>query len=682
MQTVGIDVGGTFTDLVVYDEERRMVYTDKVPSTVPDPTEGLIGGLRKNRIDLANVRRIVHGTTIATNATLERKGAKTGVIVNRGHRDVLEFGMIGRYKPGGMFHPEWTRDAPFSERRLRREISVRRTYDGTALVELDENEVRSAAEFFRAEGVEAVAICLLHSYLDGTDERRVAAILRKHLPEQVAISLSADTVPEHREYERWSTTVLNAYVAPRLRSYLRRLGKALHADGYRGEVFYMTSSGGVVTESAAADYPIRFILSGPAGGVSNGLFLGESAGLQNIITIDIGGTSADVCLIKDLKPVSVSERVFEGSPIRTPQLDIVTIGAGGGSIAHIDREGRLRVGPESAGGFPGPICYGRGGTEVTVTDANLVLGRLGTGVIAGGSMTLDRPAAMRGLQALAARLGVGEPLRLAEGIVRIAVNNMCGGVRTLSVERGHDPREFTLVPLGGAGAMHAIPIAEELAISSVLVPANAGTGSAFGLLCTDLQHDYVRTYVAPIRSADPRRIRALLEEMAAQGRRALASEGIADEHMAISYVANMRYAGQSWQLNVPIGLDCAPEHAEAAFQKAYHEAYGYSRADMAVELVYLRVLASARIDKPKILIPALEVSTPRSFQRLPVYFDRSFVDTPLYRHENLAPGSRVTGPAIIEERGTTTVLFPGWSVRMDEAGNLHMRKGNEKEQPQ
>ncbi len=675
MLIIGIDVGGTFTDIVIYDEDRRSVDTDKVPSTVPDPTEGLVAGLRKNRIDLGQVRRIVHGTTIATNATIERKGAKTGVIISRGYRDVLEFGMIGRYKPGGMFHPDWTRAAPFSPRHLRREIGVRRRHDGSVLSALDEDEVITAAEFFHGENVGAVAVCLLHSYFDSEDERRVGEILRQHLPEHVAISLSCDTVPEHREYERWSTTVLNAYVAPRLRSYLRRLGAALHADGYRGEVFYMTSSGGVVTESAAADYPIRFILSGPAGGVSNGMFVGGSANLHNIITIDIGGTSADVCLIKDMKPVSVSERVFEGTPIKTPQLDIVTIGAGGGSIARVDAEGHLRVGPDSAGGFPGPICYGRGGTDFTVTDANLVLGRLGTGTIAGGSMTLDREAAMRGLAILAARVRL-DPMRLAEGVIKIAVNNMCAGVRTLSVERGHDPREFTLVSLGGAGGMHAIPIAEELAISSVLVPADAGTGSAFGLLCTDLQHDYVRTYVTPIRSADPARISSLLGEMAEQGRRTLASEGMAPEDIEVEYVANMRYAGQSWQLNVPVSFGISLPDAEDAFHRAYHSAYGYSRADMAVELVYLRVLASAKIDKPSVLGLKRGGAGARAFDHLPMYVGGQAADAPIYRHEELPAEAVVAGPAIIEGRGTTTVVFPGWTAAADASGNLLMRKRN------
>src|ERR1700730_2347583 len=289
MQVIGIDVGGTFTDLVIYDEATRTIRTDKVPSTVPDPTDGLMAALEKNRVDLASVRRIVHGTTIATNAALERKGAKTGVIITKGHRDVLEFGMIGRYKPMGMFHPDWTRDEPFSARRLRYEIDERLAHDGTAIRPLREGEVLAAIDFFRREGVEAVAVCLLHSFFNARHERVIGQLLNEHLPQEVAVSLSSETVPEHREFERWSTTVLNAYVAPRLRTYLRHLGRALHAEGYRGEIFYMTSSGGVVTETAAADYPIRFILSGPAGGVSNGIFVGESAGLRNLITIDIGG---------------------------------------------------------------------------------------------------------------------------------------------------------------------------------------------------------------------------------------------------------------------------------------------------------------------------------------------------------------------------------------------------------
>jgi N-methylhydantoinase A len=673
MQVIGIDVGGTFTDLVIYDEATRTIRTDKVPSTVPDPTDGLMAALKKNRVDLASVRRIVHGTTIATNAALERKGAKTGVIITKGHRDVLEFGMIGRYKPGGMFHPDWTRDEPFSARRLRYEIDERLAHDGTAIRPLREGEVLAAIDFFRREGVEAVAVCLLHSFFDARHERAIGQLLHEHLPQEVAVSLSSETVPEHREFERWSTTVLNAYVAPRLRTYLRHLGRALHAGGYRGEIFYMTSSGGVVTETAAADYPIRFILSGPAGGVSNGIFVGESAGLRNLITIDIGGTSADVCLIKDLKAVSVSERVFEGTPIKTPQLDIVTIGAGGGSIVWMDREGRLRVGPESAGGYPGPICYGRGGTDVTVTDANLVLGRLGTGNIAGGSMQLDRASALLGIEELAKRVGVADPYRLAEGIIQITVNNMCGGVRTLSVERGHDPREFTLIPLGGAGAMHVIPIARELAIASVLVPANPGTGSAFGLLCTDLQHDYVRTYVTPIRDADRARIRSLLGEMADQGRRTLASEGIAPEQMALSYMANMRYQGQSWQLNVPIEIDATMEQTEEAFHKAYRAVYGYSRREMVVELVYLRVLASAYIEKPNVARAKDDATADREPPgRQPVYFDGEFRDTSLYQREALRARDSIAGPAIIEEAGATTVLFPQWRAVVDAAGNLRL----------
>jgi len=309
---------------------------------------------------------------------------------------------------------------------------------------------------------------------------------------------------------------------------------------------------------------------------------------------------------------------------------------------------------------------------ITPTDQGIASRSLGKA--AGGSMTLDRNAAMRALEKLAVEVGVTDHLRLADGVIRIAVNNMCGGVRTLSVERGHDPREFTLVALGGAGAMHAIPIAEELAISSVLVPANAGTGSAFGLLCTDLQHDYVRTYVTPIRSADPARIRSLLDDMEQQGRRALTSEGIASQDMALAYVANLRYAGQSWQINVAITLGGSLEDTEAAFHRAYHGVYGYSRTDMVVELVYLRVLASAKIAKPQVMSPARAGAGARPFERLPVYFDGRLSDTPIYRHEDLPAEACIVGPAIIEERGTTTVVFAGWTAALDSAGNLRMRK--------
>lgn len=613
---------------------------------------------------------------MATNTILERKGAKTALIITKGYKDVIEFGMLGRYKPGGLFQPDWVRDPPYVPRCLRLEVDERISSTGEVLRALRGQDILDHIEILIKERIEAVAVCFLNSYVNPSHEQRVEELLRQHVPTNIPVSLSAEIVREHGEYERWATAVLNAYVSPQLREYLGRLRNSLHSGGYQGEVFYMTSSGGVVTETTAARYPIRFILSGPAGGVAAGTFIGEATGFKNIITYDMGGTSTDVCLIKDLKRNLISERVFESVPIKTPLLDITTIGAGGGSIAWIDKQGGLKVGPQSSGARPGPICYNLGGVEITVTDANLLLGRLSEMTLLSGRMRLDKSLTEKAMASMAQKLNMTDMYRLADGIIKVCVNHMAGAIRTLSVARGHDPRDFTLFSFGGAGPMHAIPICEEVGISRVLVPRDPGHTCAFGMLTSDLTHDYVRTYVTELKKADLTRMRRLLAEMADDGRRALVAEGISGHRIDTQYSLDMRYLGQSGQLNVPVSCDFEIPDMERAFHREYHKTYGYSREEMPVELVYLRLIASAAVDRPSIrgngakhcpLAKALK-------EERQMYLEGDWINTPVYQRDLIGPGTSIDGPAIFEELGATTVLFPGWKASIDDFADLILER--------
>jgi N-methylhydantoinase A len=677
MLNIGVDTGGTFTDFVVFDEETSSVRVNKVPSTPADPTQAFMNGLRRLGIDLGTVRRIVHGTTIATNTVLERKGARVGLLVTEGHKDVVEYGQLRRYgEPGdGLWDIRWQRPEPYVARHLRFEIPERMLFTGKALKALRDEDVLSAIRALKTQQVESVAVTFLHSYANADHEKRAGQLVREHLP-GISVSLSAETVPEFLEYERWSTTVLNAYIAPRLQEYLRKLSRTLSAAGFRGELFYMTSSGSILTATSAPDYPIRFLLSGPAAGVMAGVFIGQMTGFRNVITYDMGGTSTDICLIKDLKPIVTHERSFGGALVKTPQMDITTIGAGGGSVAWIGSEGGLRVGPESAGAVPGPACYGHGGRDVTVSDANLLLGRFGTGGLIGGAMALDSALAERAMSGLAGQAGLKDLPRLAEGVVKVCVTNMAGAVKTISTSKGYDPRDFVLVPIGGAGPMHAIPIADELGMNRILVPTNPGNACAFGLLTTDLQHNYARTYVTDIRDADLSRIRSLWKEMEEEGRRTFIKEGMQPDRIRVSYSADMRYLGQSFQLEVPLAIDCTVEQMRDAFGAVYHATYGYERKGMSVELVYLRVIATGTVDKPALRPhdgaprPVSEaIKTTR-----PVYFDGAFVECPIYDRALLSPGSGLSGPAVVEEYGTCTVVFPGWNATVDRFGNLVLER--------
>ena len=674
MLVVGIDVGGTFTDVIVFDEETGKVQLNKVPSTPKDPTEGVLNALQEAKVNLAQVRRFIHGTTVATNAIVERKGAKTALITTKGFRDTIEICGNKRYT-GGLLNPKWVRMKPLIPRPLRFEVNERILYTGEVLTDLKDDEVLATIEKFRELKIESIAVCFLHSYINGSHEKRAGELLEKELP-GVPYSLSVATVPEYRELERFMTTVVNAYIASLLKEYLEKLGRNIRRGGYKFEPFYMTSSGGIVTEKTAAAYPVSFILSGPAGGVTATVFLGGALGIRNLITYDMGGTSTDVCIVKDLRPHMSTSRVFLAYPTKTPQFDINTIGAGGGSIAWVDAIGALGVGPQSAGAVPGPVCYGRGGTEPTVTDANLLLGRISPTTLVGGTMTLGQEAAEKEVKLLSQRTRVSDIYQCAEGIIRVVVMNMCGAISEISIERGHDPRDFTLIAMGGAGPLHAIPIAEELSIPKIIVPNYPGNFSAFGLVVADIKHDYVRTYLTPLKEANLSRIRGLLMEMAEEGRRNLVREGLPPEMISLSYSADMRYLGQAFELRVPIAPDTEISDMEKAFHSEYCNTYGYAREFTDVELVNLRVVAIGGGDKPS--ISRISKEGRRLAEAIKgkrkVYFEGSFVDCPVYQRELLPRGVSIDGPAIVEEYSSTTAVFPRWKASVGSFGHLILER--------
>ena len=675
MLYIGVDTGGTFTDFVVFDEQTNQLRVHKVPSTPSDPTQAFMQGLGEMELDLRDVRMIVHGTTIATNAVVERKGAKTAVLVTKGHRDVIEYGQLRRYSEQGLWNIRWQRPEPYVPRRFRYEVNERVLYTGEVLNELQDEDVKSIVEKMKAEGIESTAVCFVNSYANADHEHRAAALIRQYLP-GVPVSESAQVVPEFREFERWATTILNAYVEVLVGSYLKKLGRLLRCRGYQGELFYMTSSGSILTEASAADYPVRFLLSGPAAGVSAGIYLGEAVGVKDIITYDMGGTSTDVSLTRNLKPVITRERLFAGVPIKTPQLDIITIGTGGGSIAWVDENRSLKVGPQSAGADPGPASYGKGGSQATVTDASLLLGYLAVETPLAGNLRLSKELAEKAITSLSRQAEMSDQNRLAAGIIEISVNNMAGAIRTLSIERGLDPRDFALFPIGGAGPMYACPIAEELGADKVLVSNHPGNACAFGLLTTDLQHHYARTYVTELQEADLSVIRSLLKEMGEEGRAALTKEGLPERQVHIACSADMRYVGQSYQLEVPVDLKSDLQDLERDFHDIYYQAYGYSRKEMTIEIVYLRAVASGTFDKPALrsdgtrgghACEALE-------EERAAYFRGAFVDCPVYHRGRLGPGRSLDGPAVIEEYGSTTVIFPGWKASVDPYANLILER--------
>ncbi|NRQ40194.1 hydantoinase/oxoprolinase family protein [Nonomuraea sp. NN258] len=665
---VAMDIGGTFTDVVCYDERTGAVVASKAPTTPGDLAEGVFAALGRVVDDPAAISFFVHGTTQGLNALLERKGARVLLLTSQGARDVYQ---IARGNRDRMFDLRYRKPAPLVPRSEVMEVAGRLDYRGRELVPLDEEAVRAAARRARAEGFDAVAVCLLFSYADPAHELRAGEILREELGgDDILVVLSHEVAREWREYERTSSAVLEAYTGPVVRRYLARIEQRFAERGLGVPVHVMQSSGGLVNASYAMRRPLQTLLSGPVGGTMGGVAATRLLGRDNAICVDMGGTSFDVSLVVGGRPDVSAEARIEGYPVLMPIVNLHTIGAGGGSIAYSEA-GALRVGPESAGAVPGPACYGRGGTRPTVTDANVVLGRVDPAWFAGGLMTLDVEAAGEAVAMLADELDL-DPLRLAEGVCDVANAKMAQAIRTLTVEHGVEPREFALVAFGGAGAMHAVFIARELGISEVVIPRFPGAFSAWGMLEADVRRDLTRPYFRPQDALDGADLAATLRTLESAALDALAGQGVPAERRRVEHALDMRYEGQDYTLTIP--LRDAAEPAEpgflqvvaARYAEAHTSRYGHATPEAPVEFVMLRSTGFGSF--PRSAARAPQATEPAAADVRDVIFDGAVHRTPVLRRAGL--DGEIAGPAIVVEETATTVIPPGCLATVDANGFL------------
>jgi N-methylhydantoinase A len=675
--SIALDVGGTFTDVTLRDMASGRLFITKTPTTPHDPSEGFLAGVDK-ALALAgachtSLRHVLHGTTTATNAILEGKGAAAGLLTTAGFRYVLEIGRHDIPRRANMF--AWTKPARPVPPELIFEIPGRIGVGGEEIEALDEDAVREAARRLRAAGIASAAVCFLHSYADGTHERRVREILLEEHSD-CAVSLSSEVLPVFREFERSMVTVLNAYVQPLVGRYVGRLAERLRARGITAPLSIMKSNGGVVGAETVRAQAIHTALSGPAAGVIGARLIGEASGFADVISVDVGGTSADVCLIQGGEAGLTVEGRVGAWPVPVPMIDIHTIGAGGGSIARVTDDGALTVGPESAGAVPGPACYGAGGEAPTVTDAHLVLGRIPAHLL-GGEMPLDVERARRAIEERVAR-PLGLPLEAAAcGILDIVNNNMVGAIRLVSVERGHDPRDFALVPFGGAGPLHGADLAALLGMRTVVVPRHPGVLSTFGLLGTEVRNDYARTSLQKPPDYDLGSVAAVYAELERGADRWLADEGVPASQRRLLRLADLRYRHQGFEITVPWPeRDLAIAALLARFHARHERLYTYALPDAPVEIVTLRLTAAGRVRR--FALPERgEARGRRGLGTRRVYFaGHGWVECPRVDREKLGLGSVVRGPAIVEQPDSTTVVLPGQRARADRFGNLVVRGGH------
>ena len=692
---LGIDIGGTFTDATLINEGTGEIRVGKVPSTPDDPSIGFMKAtdrmLREASVSPEAVEYVVHGTTVATNAIIEKKVAPTGFITTDGFRDLLE---IQRQIRPTLYDLHFEKPLPLVPRYLCFGIPERLDAQGRVLTPLDESALVEAVEQLKRENVKAVAVCFLHSYINPNHEKRAGEILREVFPDAI-VSLSSEVAPEFREYFRASTTVINACIRPIVAHYLRRIEDRLREKRITAALLVMQSSGGVFTFASASEKPVFMVESGPAAGVIAATYLGTALGHPDVISLDMGGTTAKAGLIQNGAPRVTKEYEVgtaaqsgvgasrgAGYPIRTPVIDLVEIGAGGGSIAWVDSGGILRVGPQSAGADPGPVCYGKGGQEPTITDANLVLGRLNPSYFLGGEIELEVEAARKAVfEKCAQPLGMGV-VETAHGIVEIANTAMTNALRLVSVQRGYDPRDFVLVAFGGAGPVHANRLAIEVQIPRTIIPVSPGTTSAMGLLVTDLKHDYSRTLIQRVDQVDAEMVAKTYRELEVDGRGCLEREGMNPEEITFLHQVDMRYVGQSYELTIalPEGRLGGAEVARvlSQFHREHHRAYGYSASAEPVEFVNLRLSAIGKINKPQLREIGADDSSLRAAQKAirSVYFDEcaGFVECPIYDRYRLSAGFVLEGPAIVEEIDATTVIHPGYQALVNRFGNLVLTK--------
>lgn len=676
---LGIDTGGTFTDIVAIDEQGRMKLA-KVPSSSPGDPGGIIAGIEQELRTMEEVDVFIHGTTMATNALIEKKGARCALIGTSGFRDLLEIRRANRPKEG-MLNIDWDPPAVLIPRRFRFTVKERVNYRGEVVVPLDEGDVRDVVRRCAANGIEAVAVSLLNAFKNPVHEIRVGEIIAELLPDAF-VTLSHELVPVVREFERTATVAANVFVGPQMRSYVSGLSDGCARLGLTGDFLIMQSHGGVMSAPFAARNPVRAARSGPVAGVIAAAQIAGQVGVDDLVSFDMGGTSCDISVVRGRQPVITDESEIEfGLPVLFPSVLIETIGAGGGSIAWVDSSGRLRSGPESAGAQPGPACYGRGGTSPTTTDAHVVLGTLGKRSLLGGAMELDTEAADRAVRALAGALGE-DVVPTAAGIIRVANSIMEQGMRRMTLEQGHDPRDLTLVAFGGAGPLHATAIARAMHIAEVIVPPTPGVTSALGLLFADLRHDHIETLGVPVPLLDPERVAAALKKGTAEVRARLERERVDPERIRIEHTLNMKYAGgiEPQAMPIPVDLSRAIDRAwldeiVARFHAVHRERFNYSVRTYPVEIESVRVEGVGITETPPLRATSSGFTAGATTR--PVFFPDAgaFLEADIYPREALTSAWRASGPAIVEQFDATTVIEPGMTATLDDAGNMRIRIG-------
>ena len=667
MYRVSADIGGTFTDIVVDDTENNSIKTIKVLSTPENPANAVFNGLNSN-LEIENIDFIVHGTTVGLNAFLERKGSRVLLIMTKGVSDTYT---IARGDRKELYNVRYTKPGTLVPRKDVYEVEERTMWDGSIKTKLNEDDLSNIAEIINKEDIKAVSICFLHSYVNPQHEIQSRNYLSKLIKEDVVISLSHEIAREWREYERASTAVMNSYIGPVTNNYLKSLQKQLEGSNYKKPLYIMQSNGGVIRAESALEQPVKTLLSGPVGGTIGGQALSKLIKRPNLICVDMGGTSFDMSLIINGKPSVTNETEQEFIPLLIPLVDIHTIGAGGGSVAWLENEA-LRVGPRSAGANPGPACYGKGGQEPTVTDANLYLGRLGKESKLGGWMDLDLDASESVLKSLSEKLNISST-ELAEGILSIINAKMADAIRTITVKEGIDPREFSLVAFGGAGSMHAVWLAEELEINEIIVPNDPGTFSAWGMLQTDIRRDLTVNFYQNFQSLEKEKLLENFNKLKDEAIALLKSENVNENDMSFSLTADMRYIGQEYYVNVDISEPFDLNDINNNFHKTYEKQYGHSTPEGPSEFINLRLIATGKIKKTD-SVKSIENDKTIKDSKRKIIFNQKEYETKIYARHNIRVNESFEGPAVIEESTATTVIPPNYSIIKDEFGNIIITK--------
>lgn len=675
---IGVDVGGTFTDFTLVNDRTKELKFHKVPSTPSDPSIAIMNGIKEvleqNDIPKNEIRYMAHGTTVATNALIERKGAKTVLITTKGFRDLLEIGRQTRPSLYDLFAQKPETVVP-PERCI--EVNERILASGAVLKEIDKDELNDITQFIEQENIQAVSICLLFSYLNPVHEQVIAQAIKQKFP-NLYVSVSHEIVPEFREYSRMSTTVLNAYLGPIMKDYMGRFLDSVRKEHIPVDPYITQSNGGIISINESIEKPILTAVSGPSAGVMAAKNLAGILDLKNIITFDMGGTSADISLIEGGEPKISMEREVEHFPARIPMLDIQTCGAGGGSIAYIDAGGALKVGPQSAGSIPGPAAYGRGGTNATVTDANAVLGRLNPKTLLGGRMRMDIEAAKQTIKEQISKKANLSLEKAAAGILEVVNANMAREIRLVSIQKGYDPRQFTLISFGGAGGLHCAALAKELHIPKVIIPLSAGTFCSFGLLVSDIRSDLVRTKLMDATVKNMFTVEQLFDQLKTDGQKFLFREKISEENQLFGLTIDVRFKGQNYEIAVPVTWEEVADHNSESINAKffdYHEKkYGYSRKDGQIEYVNYRLAAIGKMAKADFPEIEQELKTPKPLEVRQVYFSEApqagYYETPVFARETLYPSIGLEGPMIIEQMDTTTMVLPGQKINVDVYGNI------------